>query len=122
MAEKKKLLIIDDEEALRILLRHELEQHDFEVHEADCGESALEQMEINKFDIALLDIRMPGIDGTEVLRQIREKNLLDKVIMLTGVDELKIARDSLATGANDFLTKPYNIKSLLACIDRVLKE
>jgi DNA-binding response OmpR family regulator len=122
MVEKKKLLIVDDEDAIRLLLRHELELHNFEVHEADCGEAALELLEVNKFTIVLLDIRMPGIDGIEVLRQIREKNLTDKVIMLTGVDELKIARDSLALGASDFLTKPYNIKTLLACIDRVLKE
>jgi DNA-binding response OmpR family regulator len=120
--DKKKILLIDDEDAIRLLLRHELEQHNFEVHEADCGETALELLEVNKFTIVLLDIRMPGIDGIEVLRQIRAKSLTDKVIMLTGVEELKIARDSLILGASDFLTKPYNIKTLLACIDRVLKE
>ena len=122
MTEKKKILVVDDEDTIRLLLRHELEQHNFEVHEADCGEAALELLEVNKFTIVLLDIRMSGIDGIEVLRQIRDKNLADKVIMLTGVDELKVARDSLALGASDFLTKPYNIKTLLTCIDRVLKE
>jgi len=122
MWEKNKLLIVDDEDALRLLLRHELEQHGFEVTEAENGEMALEKMQENRFDVVILDIRMPGIDGMEVLKIIREKNLANKVIMLTGVEELKIARDSLNLGANDFLTKPYDMKTLLACIDRVRKE
>ncbi len=122
MPDKAKLLIVDDEDTLRLLVRSELEQRGYDVDEADNGETALEKMEINRFELVILDIRMPGIDGMEVLKRIREKNLAEKVIMLTGVDELKIARDSLQFGANDFLTKPYEIRTLLACIDRVLKE
>jgi DNA-binding response OmpR family regulator len=65
---------------------------------------------------------MEGTDGLEVLKEIRKENLADKVIMLTGVDELKIARDSLALGANDFMSKPFQFQNLFACIDRVMKE
>jgi len=122
MADTHKLLIVDDEDSLRILVRSELEERGYDVDEADCGTAAIEKMGAINYDLIILDIRMPGMDGLEVLRNIRGKNLAQKVIMLTGGDELKIARDSLELGANDFLTKPYEIKTLLACIDRVLKE
>jgi DNA-binding response OmpR family regulator len=122
MADKLKLLLMDDEDSLRILVRDELESGGFEVVEANSGEMALEVLQGAHFDLAILDIRMPGIDGLEVLKRIRKENQSTKVIMLTGVDELKIARDSLALGANDFLTKPYDFKTLNSCIQRVLTE
>ncbi len=122
MWDKTKILIVDDEETMRLLLRHELEQRGFDVDEAESGEIAIEKLQKIYFNVVLLDIRMPGMDGMEVLRNVRQNNLADKVIMLTGVDELKIARDSLTLGANDYLTKPYDIITLSACINRVLKE
>ena len=122
MPDKAKLLIVDDEDTLRLLVRTELELRGYDVDDADSGETALEKLETDHFTLVILDIRMPGIDGMQVLKRIREKNLAEKVIMLTGVDELKLARDSLQFGADDFLTKPYEIRTLLACIDRVLKE
>jgi len=122
MPTKMKLLLMDDEDSLRLLVRDELENGGFEVTEAESGERAIELLQGAKFDLAILDIRMPGIDGLEVLKRIRKGGRATKVIMLTGVDELKIARDSLALGANDFLTKPYDFKTLHSCIQRVLKE
>ncbi len=122
MPEKINILIVDDEDELRTLVRYELEQRGYQVSEAESGEAALELLKTIRPSIVVLDIRMPGMNGLEVLETIRKENLADKVIMLTGVDELKIARDSLDLGANDFLTKPYDIRTLLACIDRVLKE
>jgi DNA-binding response OmpR family regulator len=122
MPDKLKLLLVDDEDSLRLLVRDELESGGFDVTEAESGEKALELLPGATFDLAILDIRMPGIDGLEVLRRIRKENQATKIIMLTGVDELKIARDSLVLGANDFLAKPYDFKTLNACIQRVLKE
>lgn len=122
MPDKMKLLLVDDEDSLRLLVRDELESRGFDVTEADCWERALEILDGATFDLAILDIRLPGIDGLEVLKQIRNEGQSTKVIMLTGVDELKIARDSLALGANDFLTKPYDFKTLNSCIQRVLSE
>ncbi len=122
MANTYNLLLVDDEDAIRTLVKHELQSQGFNVDDVDSGAAALEKMGSTKFDVVILDIRMPEMDGLEVLRNIREKNLASKVIMLTGVDELKIARDSLQLGANDFMTKPFDFKNLLACINRVLKE
>jgi len=122
MHDKTKLLIVDDEETLRSLIKHELEEHGFVVAEAESGDRAIEILKAEHYKLVILDIRMPGITGLDVLKKIREEDLADKVIMLTGVDELKIARDSLQLGANDFLTKPYEFQNLLASIDRVFKE
>ncbi|MBI5476699.1 MAG: response regulator [Ignavibacteriales bacterium] len=122
MSDIQKILIVDDEDTLRILVKAELEERGFAVDDAPDGETALQKMESVRYDLIILDIMMPGIDGMEVLRQLREKNLADKVIMLTGVNELKIARDSLELGATDFLTKPYEFKTLLACIERAMRE
>ena len=122
MLGKTKILIVDDEDSLRTLVKDELNQRGYDVAEADCGETALEKLGIDRFDLVILDIGMPGIDGIGVLQKIRENNFADKVIMLTGVDELKIARETLHLGANDFLSKPFDFRNLAACIDRVLKE
>ncbi len=122
MADKLEILVVDDEDSLRILIRNELEEKGFAVSEAATGEDALERLAEKRFTVVILDIRLPGIDGLEVLKKIREQNLAEKVIMLTGVEELKIARDSLKFGADDFLTKPYSFSNLLTCIDRVMRE
>jgi DNA-binding response OmpR family regulator len=122
MADKVKLLLVDDEDTIRTLVKHELQAHGYDVDEAENGPTALEKLSASPFDLVVLDIRMPDMDGLEVLRNIRENNLVPKVVMLTGVDELKIARDSLQFGANDFMTKPFEFKHLLTCINRVLSE
>ena len=122
MADKLKILVVEDEEALRTIVQHELVAHGYDVDTAEDGEFAMQKLGEKQYDMAILDIFMPNMDGMEVLRRIREKNLARKVIMLTGVDELKIARESLALGANDFITKPYDIQNLMACINRVMKE
>ncbi|MBI4546735.1 MAG: response regulator [Ignavibacteriae bacterium] len=122
MPDKIKLLVVDDEDALRSIIKDQLEGYDFEVDTAEDGVHAVNSMQSKRYDVILLDIRMPGMDGMEVLKTIREKNLARKVIMLTAVDELKVAKDSLLLGADDFITKPYDIRNLVTCINRTLKE
>src|SRR5712671_4386192 len=122
VADKLKVLVVDDEEGLRTILRNELSDHGFEVMEADGGQSAIGQMSVMRPDLVILDVRMPGMDGLQVLRAIREKDLAGKVIMLTAVGELKVARESVELGANDFMTKPFQFKNMYACIERVMKE
>ena len=122
MPEKLKLLLVDDEDTLRKLMKDELIVQGYDVGDADSGKAALEILRLKHHDIVILDIRMDGMDGMEVLKHIRKENLANKVIMLTGVDELKIARDSLDLGADDFMTKPFQFQNLIACIKRVMKE
>ena len=71
MPDKAKLLIVDDEDTLRLLVRTELEQRGYDVDDADSGETALEKLETDHFTLVILDIRMPGIDGMQVLKRIR---------------------------------------------------
>ena len=122
MSGKFKLLVVDDEESLRTILRDELSHRNYVVKDAENGSTAIEILKAERHDVVLLDVRMPEMDGLEVLRLIRKDNLANKVIMLTGVDELKIARDSLKSGANDFMTKPFQFQALFACLERVLGE
>jgi len=122
MAKTAKILIVDDEESLRTLVRHELESQGFNVTEKESGPDALEYLAGNPADVVILDIKMPEMGGLEVLEKIREGDLAPKVIMLTGVGELKIARESLELGASDFMSKPFEMSNLLACINRVLAE
>ena len=122
MADKLRLLVVDDEDGLRTLIKSELELHGFEVDEADGGTMALEVLKSGSYDIVLLDMLMPDMDGLDVLRIIKTEKLAKKVIMLTGVGELKIAHESLDLGADDFLTKPVEMKNIIACINRVAKD
>jgi len=122
MPQKLKLLVVEDEDSLRMITKDQLEIYGFEVDDAANGEQALESLKNKHYDVVLLDIRMPGIDGMEVLKSIRRDNLANKVIMLTAVDELKVAQDSLKFGANDFMSKPFDLKNLVACINRTMKE
>lgn len=122
MATAKKILIVDDEDTLRTLTRNELEHSGFEVHEATGGAEALSFLVDHEVDLVILDIKMPGMGGLDVLQRIREDDLARKVIMLTGVGELKIARESLELGASDFMSKPFEMGNLIACINRVLME
>ncbi len=116
----KRVLIVDDEDGLRTLLRSELEVNGYAVEEADGGNMAMEMVDRNgSYDVIILDIRMPDKDGLSVLRDIRAKKLPSKVVMLTGVGELKIARQSVELGADDFLSKPIEFQNLLACLKRV---
>lgn len=122
MGSKIKLLIVDDEDGLRTLLKSEMEAHGFEADEADGGNMALEMLKKSSYDVVILDILMPDISGIKVLRDIRSNKIPTKVIMLTGVNELKLAQESMQLGANDFLTKPVEPRIIADCITRVMKE
>jgi len=122
MADGAKILIVDDEETLRTLVKYELENQGFDIHDVATGEAALEYLAKNRADVVILDIKMPEMGGLEVLQKIKQEDLARKVIMLTGVGELKIARESLELGASDFMSKPFEMSNLLACINRVLME
>src|SRR6266850_7942531 len=76
--EKLKLLVVEDEDSLRTLLRSELEAHGFAVDDADGGTIAMKALSNTRYDVVILDVRMPDMDGLEVLRNIRKDNLADK--------------------------------------------
>ena len=122
MAEKRRILVVDDEDALRTVLSAELNSEGYDVGTAADGAEALSELQKEKFDLVLLDIKMPNMNGFEVLKVIKEKHLGTKVIMLTGFADLKNAIESKKLGAEDFVSKPYDLVDLLTTIDRVMSE
>ncbi|MBI4811376.1 MAG: response regulator [Ignavibacteriales bacterium] len=122
MAEKSCILVVDDEEALRTVLGSELMNAGYEVATASDGDEAISVVQKKKFDLVLLDIKMPKVDGFEVLKFIKKNLPVIKVIMLTGFADLKNAIESKKHGAEDFVSKPYDLVDLLTTIERVLSE
>ncbi|MBI5474532.1 MAG: response regulator [Ignavibacteriae bacterium] len=122
MTEKRKILVVDDEDALRTVLSAELNSEGYDVGTAADGSEALAELQKDKFDLVLLDIKMPNMNGFEVLKVIKEKHQGTKVIMLTGFADLKNAIESKKLGAEDFVSKPYDLVDLLTTIDRVMSE
>jgi two-component system KDP operon response regulator KdpE len=109
-----KLLVVDDEPAIRWTLRKTLQGMSFEIAEAESGEQALALIRTIRFDAVLLDIGMPGLDGIETCRRIRKLAPLLGVVMLTvrNTEEDQIV--ALDAGADDYVTKPFNIRELAA--------
>src|SRR6056297_2091174 len=122
MSDKPKILVTDDEKSIRNALREILEFEGYIVLEADNGKSALEIIENERVDLVMLDIKMKGMDGIEVLSEIkkREKNL--PVIMISGHGTIKIAVEATKSGAYDFLEKPPDLNRLLISIRNALKN
>ena len=115
-----RILIVEDNQKLAKYIKQILEESGYAVDVVHDGETGERMADSNEYDLVILDIRMPDVDGMEVLRQIRENNIPGKVVMLTAVGELKYAQDSLDLGASDFMTKPVDLNDLLTCINRTL--
>ncbi len=122
MAEKSRILVADDEEALRTVLSSELASAGYDVTTVADGDEAIQNVQQKKFDLLLLDIKMPKVDGFEVLKYIKKNHPGTRVIMLTGFADLKNAIESKKHGAEDFVSKPYDLVDLLTTIERVLSE
>lgn len=121
---KKRILIVDDEENILELLKYNLEKNGFEVVPKDNGEGALEEMEKEDFDLVLLDLMLPGIDGLEVLKTIRSQDRIKNtpVIMLTAKNEEIDTVLGLEMGADDYIGKPFGVHELLARVKALLRR
>ncbi len=122
MADKSKILVVDDEESLRTVLSGELTGEGYDVRTASDGDEAIAELKKDSFDLLLLDIKMPRVDGFEVLKFVKEKNPDTKVVMLTAFADLKNPIEAKKLGAEDFVSKPYDLVDLLTTLERVLHE
>lgn len=118
MERKIKLLIVDDEEKFLDSIAQRLEMRDFEVTKATNGADAINYAKNKKFDLALLDLKMPGMDGKEVLEILKREHKFIEVIMLTGHGSLESAVECTKLGAFGYLPKPYEFEKLI----EVLKD
>ena len=116
-----RILVIEDEESLSEAIAFLLSKEGFEVEIAANGPSAIEKFDLNGADLILLDLMLPGLSGTEVCRQIRSKSAVP-IIMLTAKDSEIDKVVGLELGADDYVTKPYSSRELIARIRAVLRR
>lgn len=110
------ILIVEDEKKISRVLQLELQYENYETEIADNGKDALKLIEENKFDLVLLDIMIPELSGLEVLRRVRRTDKATPIILLTARDEVYDKVSGLDLGADDYVTKPFQIEELLARI------
>lgn len=118
---QKKILLIEDDTQIARFVELELEHEGYQVEKFDNGYDGVNILKEEDFDLLLLDIMLPGIDGIEVCRQVREFSDIP-IIMLTAKSELENKVEGLDTGADDYLTKPFEIEELLARIRAHLRR
>ncbi len=116
------VLIIDDEPAHRLMVRVVLGDAGFKVLEADNGPTGLNILRTKPIDVVLLDMRMPGMTGLEVLQRLREQGSFPPVIMLTAFGNVGGAVEAMKTGAFDYLTKPTDNDELLAVVQKAAEH
>jgi len=114
-----RLLVVDDEAPILRLLRNYLESRGCSVETASGGLPALELVRERSFDVVLLDLVMPDLDGVATLKQIKAEDENVSVLMMTGFGTVKSAIESLRSGADDFLLKPLSLEALGLIIERV---
>jgi len=117
-----RVLIVDDDESYRTTLCTLLETEGFIVDAVSDGIQAINVVQKNSFEIVLLDVKMPNVDGLEVLKFVKEHYPDTETIMLTGTGDVRIAVESIKMGAYDYLTKPCSFDELLATLNRTMER
>jgi two-component system response regulator MprA len=117
-----KILIVDDEEAVRFFTADGLSRAGWQVYEADSGEKALSIMEETPCDVMLLDLRMAGMDGLVVMRQTKERWPETMIIIMTAYASIDSAIEAVRQGAFDYLRKPCSVDDIITCANQALAE
>ncbi|GAG95642.1 unnamed protein product [marine sediment metagenome] len=116
-----RILLVDDESHVLELLSVALEDEGYRILTANNGRKALDQLKKEEPQVVVLDIRMPDLDGVEVLRQIKEINKATSVIMMTAYGAMDTVVKAMQLGAYDYLTKPLDLKKVKVLIRRALE-
>ena len=119
---KHTVLIVDDEKEICDLLQDFLTQEGYQVSTATNGMEAISLGTQNRFDLALLDIKMPGMDGIEAFCELKKVKKDMEVIILTGYGTLKTAKEAMRLGAHDYLTKPFDLRLVKDVIREALER
>jgi two-component system, OmpR family, response regulator QseB len=117
-----KILLVEDQDELRELVRNFLLKNKYIVDEASDGEEALELLNLNSYDCVVLDLNLPKVDGIEVTKRIRKKENSVPIIMLTARSQIYDKLTGFDTGADDYITKPFDMKELSARIKAILRR
>ena len=117
MSALPKILLVDDEERFRTNLQRLLAAHGFDVTGVNSGPGALEELALSPYDVILLDMRMPGMDGLETLAAVKQAHPEAEVIMLTGHASVDVAAEIIRLGGSEYLLKPCPIEEVIAKIE-----
>ncbi len=116
------VLIVDDEADFREVTSKQLLRRDLHCESAADGDSALELIKSNSYDVVLLDVKMPGRDGIDTLREMKRLAPMTEIIMLTGHASVESGIDGIKYGAFDYLMKPMEIESLMEKLDAAFER
>jgi two-component system response regulator (stage 0 sporulation protein F) len=121
MMDKQKVLVVDDQNGIRVLLAEVLGNEGYQALQASNGKTALEIVKNESPDLVLLDMKIPGMDGLDILKHIRQINPHIKVIMMTAYGELDMIKEAMELGALMHFTKPFDIDELRQAVNRELR-
>jgi ATP-dependent Lon protease len=122
LTQKEKILIVDDEEIMRSFLLDVFMDEGYDLDSAANGEEALEKISRNQYQLIITDIRMPGVDGTEVLKKAKELNPKTEVIVITGYASPQIKQECQKLGAAYYIAKPFQINQIRARVNKLVRE
>lgn len=117
---KGDILVIDDEETICNLLRDCLSEEGYKVSVAQKAEDGLSQIKNSSFDLTLTDLKMPGMDGIELIRQMKELDPDNIVVVITAYPSFETVQDALRLGAYDYITKPLNLEEISFTVRRAV--
>ncbi len=119
---EEKVLIVDDEQSIVTLLQYNIEKAGYQTDIAFDGNEALQKASTGEFDLIILDLMLPGMEGTEVCKALRQKQIETPILMLTAKDDEFDKVLGLELGADDYLTKPFSPKEVTARIKAILRR
>ena len=122
MSRKEKILIVDDERIVRESLFHWFEEDGYFVDTAEDGETALRKFDKEKFDLLLVDMKMPGMSGLDLLKKVKEIDKDTIVILITAFASVPSAITALKDGAYDYVTKPVDPDELAHIVEKALEQ
>jgi diguanylate cyclase (GGDEF)-like protein len=119
---EQRVLVVDDDEAVCSMLSRALDGAEHIVETAIGGQEAIDRLRNDSFDLVITDLKMPAIDGVEVLRKVRELDPLCEVIVITGYASVNSAVEVMKLGAYDYISKPFNLERIRFLVDRALEK
>ncbi len=122
MGKHARILVVDDDESIRKTIATILKEKGYAVDTAQNGKEAIEKSKINFYNLALIDIRLPDMDGTKLLTSMKETTPKMVKIIVTGYPSLQNAVEAVNKGASGYVLKPFNVEKVLAMIEEQLKK
>lgn len=119
---KHKILIVDDELSMREFLEILLKKNDYEVEVAEGGKQAIERIDKNEFDLVITDVKMPEMDGIQVLKYVQDTSPRTSVVMITAFASMEQAVEAMKLGAFDYITKPFKVDEILHIIKNAIEK